>query len=199
MLLTDRLGVAVLDAHSQRVGTVGDVRLAAPHDPHQQTMTQLLGVIVSPRTRSSYLGYERSDADAPWAAALAAPRYLPCALATSETMLTPLAAARGGNGGSAGQQTCAGLVVEVRCAQVVCSLSRVWWRRQPWTVRGIRRDRRGGGTDTDYRHQTGGAAAGGVPALHDARRLGGGVTVLKAARIRPRGPASRWPTTSVRP
>ena len=68
MLLTDRLGVAVLDAHAQRVGTVGDVRLAAPHDPHQQTMTQLLGVIVSPRTRSSYLGYERSDADAPWAA-----------------------------------------------------------------------------------------------------------------------------------
>jgi hypothetical protein len=99
MLLTDLLGVAILDAHSQRVGTVGDVRLAAPHDAHQQTMTQLLGVIVSPRTRSSYLGYERSDADAPWAAALAAPRYLPCAFATSETMLTPLAAARGGSGG----------------------------------------------------------------------------------------------------
>jgi hypothetical protein len=48
------------------VGTVIDVRLCVSGDPRNDPPTpRVLGLIVSPRTRSSYLGYERSGADAP--------------------------------------------------------------------------------------------------------------------------------------
>ena len=66
MLLSDLLGLQVVDAQSRRVGTVIDVRLAAPQDPDQQVPTRLLGFVISPNTRSSYLGYERTDIAAPW-------------------------------------------------------------------------------------------------------------------------------------
>jgi hypothetical protein len=71
--LSELLGLDVLDATAQRLGTVVDVRLAVTGDldgnPDAPT---LFGLVISPRTRSSYLGYERSDAH---------PLRLPCCCA----------------------------------------------------------------------------------------------------------------------
>ncbi|MEW5808739.1 MAG: PRC-barrel domain-containing protein [Actinomycetota bacterium] len=71
MQLSELLGLAVQDSTGQRLGTVIDVRLAVdgalddrPGPP------RLFGVVISPRTRSSFLGYERSQLRQP--AALAA-------------------------------------------------------------------------------------------------------------------------------
>jgi hypothetical protein len=66
MLLSELLGLDVLDDGDRSVGTVIDVRLAVQAG-HQNDAgpTQLLGFVVSPHTRSSYLGYERTDATAP--------------------------------------------------------------------------------------------------------------------------------------
>jgi hypothetical protein len=69
--LSELLGLDVLDATAQRLGTVVDVRLAVTGDldgnPDAPT---LFGLVISPRTRSSYLGYERSDAHRPAALAV---------------------------------------------------------------------------------------------------------------------------------
>ena len=66
MLLSELLGCDVLDDEGHRVGTVIDVRLASRTvDENDVGPTQLLGFVVSPHTRSSYLGYERTDATAP--------------------------------------------------------------------------------------------------------------------------------------
>ena len=66
MLLSRLLGVRVVDAASHPVGTVVDVRLTIDGDPeHDPPTPRVLGLVVSPRTRSSFLGYERSRADAP--------------------------------------------------------------------------------------------------------------------------------------
>ena len=71
MQLSELLGLEVVDATAQRVGTVTDVRLTVPGDPDDNPdFPTLFGLIISPRTRSSYLGYERYDARSP--AALAA-------------------------------------------------------------------------------------------------------------------------------
>jgi hypothetical protein len=64
MLLSELLGLDVLDDEGRSVGTVIDVRLAGP-PAKGAGPTQLLGFVVSPHTRSSYLGYERTDATAP--------------------------------------------------------------------------------------------------------------------------------------
>jgi sporulation protein YlmC with PRC-barrel domain len=66
MQLSKLLGLRVVDAGSRPVGTVVDVRLAVSGDPRNDPPTpRVLGLVISPRTRSSYLGYERSGADAP--------------------------------------------------------------------------------------------------------------------------------------
>lgn len=66
MQLSDLLGLAVLDAGHHRVGTVIDVRLtvagSVTDDP---PAPRLEGLVVSPHTRSSYLGYERTGINAP--------------------------------------------------------------------------------------------------------------------------------------
>lgn len=67
MQLSDLLGAGVCDHSGNRLGTVTDVRLAVRDDGTGPTM---FGLIVSPRTGSSYLGYERSQVRRP--AALAA-------------------------------------------------------------------------------------------------------------------------------
>jgi hypothetical protein len=66
MQLSEMLGLPVHDAGNHIVGTVVDVRLTTstdraepPEQPH------LLGLVISPRTHSSYLGYERSNSDRP--------------------------------------------------------------------------------------------------------------------------------------
>jgi hypothetical protein len=66
MLLSEMLGLRVVDANSRPVGTVVDVRLTIAGDPQRDPpMPRLLGFVISPHTRSSFLGYERSAADAP--------------------------------------------------------------------------------------------------------------------------------------
>lgn len=68
MQLSELLGLDVHDATQRRVGTVVDVRLSlgpqSAHDNRPAT-PRVVGVLISPRTRSSYLGYERSDTRQP--------------------------------------------------------------------------------------------------------------------------------------
>ncbi|WP_326547692.1 PRC-barrel domain-containing protein [Mycolicibacterium sp. ND9-15] len=66
MQLSSLLGLRVVDAGSQPVGTVIDVRLVTGGDPADDPPApRVLGIVVSPKTRSSYLGFERSTATAP--------------------------------------------------------------------------------------------------------------------------------------
>jgi hypothetical protein len=66
MQLSELLGLCVRDAGSHRIGTVIDVRLSVNDSPDGQPLEpQILGVLVSPRSRTSYLGYERSAAVRP--------------------------------------------------------------------------------------------------------------------------------------
>lgn len=66
MQLSNLLGLRVIDAGHHPVGTVVDVRLGfagdrADHPP----MPRVTGLVISPRTRSSYLGYERTSLNSP--------------------------------------------------------------------------------------------------------------------------------------
>ena len=66
MQLSEFLGLQAIDAAQHPVGTVVDVRLTMTGDPEQDPAApQVLGLVISPRTKSSFLGYERSGADAP--------------------------------------------------------------------------------------------------------------------------------------
>ncbi|MFG1930470.1 hypothetical protein ACGFK1_07410 [Mycobacterium sp. NPDC048908] len=66
MLLSEVLGLRVVDAGSHPVGTVVDVRVTIAGELADDPPTpRVLGLVVSPHTRSSFLGYERSAADAP--------------------------------------------------------------------------------------------------------------------------------------
>ncbi|TDO18308.1 hypothetical protein EV580_1494 [Mycobacterium sp. BK086] len=60
MQLSDLLELPVVDTSGNQVGTVIDVRLCVPGtvDDHPGSPS-VFGIIVSPHTRSSYLGYER--------------------------------------------------------------------------------------------------------------------------------------------
>jgi hypothetical protein len=66
MQLSELLGLPVHDG-AHRVGTVIDVRLglAANGTDERPTAATVIGLLISPRSQSSYLGYERSDADRP--------------------------------------------------------------------------------------------------------------------------------------
>jgi sporulation protein YlmC with PRC-barrel domain len=66
MQVSRLLGLRVVDAGSHRVGTVIDVRLTLAGDPQDDPpKPRVQGLVISPRTKSSYLGYERTDADEP--------------------------------------------------------------------------------------------------------------------------------------
>ncbi|CRZ15710.1 hypothetical protein [Mycolicibacterium neworleansense] len=66
MQLSNLLGLRVLDAGHHPVGTVIDVRLRFGGDGSDRPSSpQVAGLIISPRTRSSYLGYERTGIKAP--------------------------------------------------------------------------------------------------------------------------------------
>ncbi|KUI45233.1 hypothetical protein AU197_13460 [Mycobacterium sp. IS-1590] len=66
MRLSELLGLQVFDAGNHRVGTVIDVRLATSGDPTDDPPApRVLGLVVSPKTRSSFWGFERSGATAP--------------------------------------------------------------------------------------------------------------------------------------
>ncbi|BBX94006.1 hypothetical protein H5U98_22120 [Mycolicibacterium boenickei] len=66
MQLSNLLGIRVLDAGHHPVGTVVDVRLeyATARGAHPSTPV-VVGLVISPRTRSAYLGYERTGINAP--------------------------------------------------------------------------------------------------------------------------------------
>lgn len=62
MLLSELLGQSVNDATGRRLGTVVDIRLSLIGDlDHAPAEPCLYGILVSPHTNSSYLGYERSE------------------------------------------------------------------------------------------------------------------------------------------
>lgn len=66
MQLSNLLGLRVLDAGHHPVGTVIDVRLKIDGDDALQPSRPVVaGLVVSPRTRSAYLGYERTGINAP--------------------------------------------------------------------------------------------------------------------------------------
>src|SRR5215218_4409543 len=66
MQLSRFLGVRVVDAAQHPVGTVIDVRLTMTGDPeHDPAAPRVLGLVISPHSTSSFLGYERSNANAP--------------------------------------------------------------------------------------------------------------------------------------
>lgn len=66
MQLSEFLGLRVIDAAQHTVGTVVDVRLAVTGDLDQDAAApRVLGLVVSPHTKTSFLGYERSNADTP--------------------------------------------------------------------------------------------------------------------------------------
>lgn len=67
MILGDLLDAPVVDASGQRVGHVIDVRLVldGPTGTGLLAAPRVLGLLVSPRTGSSFLGFERTDVRAP--------------------------------------------------------------------------------------------------------------------------------------
>ncbi len=66
MRLSDMLGRQVHDAHGHRVGTVIDIRLVLDGRLDDRPgAPKIFGLVISPRTRSSYLGFERCDARRP--------------------------------------------------------------------------------------------------------------------------------------
>jgi len=67
MILSDVLGSDVVDHHGQRLGEVSDVRFALDAAPGQLLSgARMVGIVVSPRTASSFLGYERLGLTQPW-------------------------------------------------------------------------------------------------------------------------------------
>ncbi|KAE8764614.1 PRC-barrel domain-containing protein [Georgenia thermotolerans] len=66
MLLSDLLELPVLTAAGERIGYVNDVRFVLDGPPEGVlARPQLHGLVVSPRRRGSFLGYERRAVAAP--------------------------------------------------------------------------------------------------------------------------------------
>ncbi|HKU12518.1 MAG TPA: PRC-barrel domain containing protein [Sinomonas sp.] len=69
MILSDLLGSPVFGPTGERLGFAIDARFvleASPEDARSPEIdARLHGLIVSPHTRSSYLGYDRNGVDAP--------------------------------------------------------------------------------------------------------------------------------------
>ena len=66
MQLSDLLGLPVCDSDGRPVGTLIDVRLSVSGDlADRPDAPKVFGVIVSPQSRSSYLGYERRRVNQP--------------------------------------------------------------------------------------------------------------------------------------
>lgn len=66
MLASELLGLPVEDSSGRGIGTVIDVRLVVDGDLHHDPgQPRVMGLVVSPRTRSSYLGYERTGVKHP--------------------------------------------------------------------------------------------------------------------------------------
>jgi hypothetical protein len=67
MILGDLLGTPVHDAHGTRLGRVADARFVVDGTPGQlMAEARLLGLVVSPHSAASFLGYERTGLTQPW-------------------------------------------------------------------------------------------------------------------------------------
>jgi sporulation protein YlmC with PRC-barrel domain len=67
MILGDLLGVNVYDAGGTRLGRVADARFVVDGTPRQLLAeARLLGLVVSPHSAASFLGYERTGLSRPW-------------------------------------------------------------------------------------------------------------------------------------
>jgi sporulation protein YlmC with PRC-barrel domain len=67
MILGDLLGTPVFDADGARLGRVADARFTLDGGPHQLLAdARLLGLVISPHSWSSFLGYERTGITQPW-------------------------------------------------------------------------------------------------------------------------------------
>ncbi|WP_425953997.1 PRC-barrel domain-containing protein [Xylanimonas sp. McL0601] len=67
MIASDLLDVRVLDHAGTPVGWTVDLRLVLDGPPDGMlARPRLHGLVVSPRTRTSFLGFERTTASSPW-------------------------------------------------------------------------------------------------------------------------------------
>ena len=67
MIASDLLDVPVLDAAGTHLGWVVDLRFVLDGSPGTYLAdARLHGLVVSPRTRTSFLGFERSEVRHPW-------------------------------------------------------------------------------------------------------------------------------------
>jgi hypothetical protein len=67
MILSDLLGTPVHDSEGVRLGTVADARFIVDGTPRQlMADARLFGLVVSPHSASSFLGYERNGLTQPW-------------------------------------------------------------------------------------------------------------------------------------
>ncbi|GGI45361.1 sporulation protein YlmC with PRC-barrel domain [Agromyces flavus] len=67
MILSEVLGAEVVDESGAHIGAVVDARFALDGAPGQLLAEpRLVGLLVSPRSRASMWGYERTDVNAPW-------------------------------------------------------------------------------------------------------------------------------------
>ncbi|MFF1383515.1 PRC-barrel domain-containing protein [Arthrobacter sp. NPDC058288] len=67
MILGDLLGSPVHDARGARLGRVADARFVVDGSPGQlMAQVRLLGLVVSPHSAASFLGYERTGLTQPW-------------------------------------------------------------------------------------------------------------------------------------
>ncbi|MEZ2388035.1 PRC-barrel domain-containing protein [bacterium RCC_150] len=65
MILSDLLGLTVIDDDGSEAGHVVDVRFSV--ETHEAVgSATLVGFLVSPHSRTSYLGFERSGVSQPW-------------------------------------------------------------------------------------------------------------------------------------
>ncbi|MBT2515787.1 PRC-barrel domain-containing protein [Arthrobacter sp. ISL-30] len=67
MILSNLLGSEVRDAEGRKVGHIADVRFVLDGPPGQLlAAARLHGLIVSPHSAASFLGYERYNVTQPW-------------------------------------------------------------------------------------------------------------------------------------
>ncbi|MGO4588032.1 PRC-barrel domain-containing protein [Paenarthrobacter sp. 2TAF44] len=67
MILNDVLGTRVVDSNGELLGQISDARFALDATPTQPlSRARLVGIIVSPRTATSFLGFERQGMTQPW-------------------------------------------------------------------------------------------------------------------------------------
>ena len=67
MILGDLLGTPVHDVNGTRLGRVADARFIVDGVPRQLLAdARLLGLVVSPHSAASFLGYERTGLTQPW-------------------------------------------------------------------------------------------------------------------------------------